>query len=125
MCAIATMLNVSIMVFSYGDTVPEPRWTEITPDPLLYDSSNVIAELPPIMLYHADECHYELLILRDFILATQGPVPNRLQRILSENSRTPTQADILRFKPCPRGRGRPKIKREGKPYAKKKKNKEK
>ena len=125
--AISSMLHVSVYVFTFGDRLPEPRWTLICPDDLLYDGDKVTTDLPDIYLYHNDETHYDLIVDRDSALAVQGPVPERLERILDtpvvpavpDNSHFINEP--LLFKPCPRGRGRPKLKREGKPYLKKKK----
>ena len=126
--AISSMLHVSIYVFTYGDRLPEPRWTLISPDDLLYDGNKAVLDLPDIYLYHNDETHYDLIVDRDSALAVQGPVPDRLKRIFDAQMATDVASDNsylinepLLFKPCPRGRGRPKQKREGKPYLKKKK----
>ena len=130
LCAISSMLHVSIYVFTYGDHLPEPRWTLISPDDLLYDSRKVTVDLPDIFLYHSDECHYELIVDKGSALALQGPVPERLKRILFQEAGTSLVhassanqfiTEPLVFKPCPRARGRPKQKREGKPYLKKSK----
>ena len=55
------------------------RWTVTSPDPILVLMTYMLpGEIPNMVLYQEDECHYDLMTLDNSRLAVQGTVPRRL-----------------------------------------------
>ena len=74
--ALCNLFKMNIGVFTYGLKNLPPRWTWISPDPLLAEYSTTglpfVDHLPNALLYHHDEVHYELLVHKTSYLAMHG-----------------------------------------------------
>ena len=135
----ANMLNLNIWTLTYNrKNGQKPSWSQTCPDPelSLYSMHN---NRPPmdVALFHAEDCHYDLLVAADSRTAvTLAGLPNTITlATASEDSAPPSTTTLhppptpaavqrtvvehlapvispLNFVPCPRGPGRPKIRRE-------------
>ena len=87
---IAALCNITVYTYTniiqsndmYGNRIPN-RWTVTSPDPILVPMTYMLpGEIPDMVLYQEDECHYDLMTLENSRLAVQGTVPMKLQVML-------------------------------------------
>ena len=136
---VCNMFNITIGVFTYGNIFnEEPRLTFITPDSFMAQQSPFYdPSIKDMFLYHADNSHYDLLVPRNSTLAINGNISSMYNNnndeiddeevfeeeiVYNDNPfKEPAAAmSPLVFKPCPKGPGRPKMKRNGMPVLKEK-----
>ena len=64
-------MNVHILTTGVrGNEAPSARWTHLVPDERLKQFSTM--QMPDMWLFHQDNIHYDLIIPKNSILATQG-----------------------------------------------------
>ena len=63
-----------------GMEEPKARWTHLIPDQRLQEFSTFKNEIMDMFLMHFNDVHYDLIIKKDSILATEGDIPNRRSR---------------------------------------------
>ena len=103
--ALCNLFKMNIGIFTYGLGNLPPRWTWISPDPLLteYSTTNppFLDPLPNALLYHHDEVHYELLVHKSSYLAMHGNVSVRLARIGAVDDEAELVLDVVELEEAP------------------------
>ena len=75
---ICNMFNITISVFTYGNIYNYDeglRLTVMTPDPVMAEHSPYVdPSIQDMILYHADDSHYDLLVFKASNLAVHGSI---------------------------------------------------
>ena len=94
---IANMFGINVFTYVYNCQDSPPVWQMTSPDPIL---TNYMAgswndgTIEDIILYHAVNTHYDLLISRSSSLALFGPVSERITELLEAEFRNTTDINL-------------------------------
>ena len=73
-------INIHILTSNVaGMEEPKARWTHLTPDARLKSFCKIPAGLPDMWLFHVDDHHFDLIVEKDSMLATNGSIGDMVE----------------------------------------------
>ena len=94
--AVSNSYQISIHILTTDvANVPEPgaRWTHISPDTRLRSYCLVPEGLPDMWLRHVDNHHFELIVKKDSVLATNGSIDDYVEKKKGEEEDNNTEVE--------------------------------
>ena len=80
--AVSNSYQISIHILTTnvaGMEEPKARWTHLTPDERMKSFSKIPAGLPDMWLFHVDDHHFDLIVEKDSMLATNGSIGDMVE----------------------------------------------